>query len=440
MNKIYFVSFLFYFSFWGKLHSQTAFNCGTKNIRASFNNKLPNALPEPLITFEEKKQHSKKAQESIYKQNQYFKYITSEVSLPVELFIYATDNPEDDVSKITKEDVQEIINKLSKVYSPIKVNFLLQGVHFLKTFQSIFYSKEVKRLPKILDRIPIHIYKDVEGVSAGMASFPNDKETYIVLEASELRDPHLSSLIHELGHFLGLPHTFDKRTNKGMTAPDLNANYEKNDGAEINKQIETTGAYIDIFGNIYTEKLPVNNYMSYHRIKTEFTPEQFSIMKNVIFLYRKELIQNHREELYADIFHIEETKTFLGLSKICMKNNKNKIVFFVGDESNQWSHRQINDVLRDEKLRKELKKHTVYLYVTNRYTHPNQVREKLPNKQEDFAGDSLWVEFAPLQVHAPQILIFDVFGDPTKPSVSLNKSILGYIKPRNLWKILKSLK
>src|SRR6218665_2331717 len=155
--------------------------------------------------------------------------------------------------------------------------------------------------------INIYMTDSIRGFPLGYAYGPGSKDV-IVLE----KGAGVGTAIHEMGHFFGLPHTFDEispvppaipaPTNPSITSQEfvnrIPSNcYTHGDGfwdreadcsaAGYNKQAQPchyqTG-WTDATGVYYVP--PVDNYMTYFDCGCRFTQEQYNFMARVILTQR----------------------------------------------------------------------------------------------------------------------------------------------------------
>lgn len=153
--------------------------------------------------------------------------------------------------------------------------------------------------------INIYLPDSILGSPSGYALMPGAADV-IVLEKGVLMG---ITPIHEMGHFFGLPHTFDEIGGSAIPAPPPGATssefvrrdnlancYFNGDGfcdtdADCYPLNKLPGALCsqewgakDGFNEYYTP--PVDNYMSYYTCRCRFTQEQLNFMANVALTQR----------------------------------------------------------------------------------------------------------------------------------------------------------
>ena len=197
---------------------------------------------------------------------------------------------------VTDLNLQDGINRLNEVWGPTGISFefcerrdldnhqfnhFVQGTHEAD-MHAMYYE------PKIIN---VFISSSVEtaeaGVVAGYAYLPGGRDV-IHLNKESVTGLGFGTFIHEMGHFLGLLHTFETDTGLELvdgsncaTTGDLVCDTEANPALAASDFDEDNCNYIgnpatDAMGNFYVP--PAQNHMSYSPCRCEFTKQQYNRM------------------------------------------------------------------------------------------------------------------------------------------------------------------
>jgi hypothetical protein len=196
-------------------------------------------------------------------------------------FIYLGKN----LNKLTSDKIILIKNRLDNAFGVTKIRF---------TYDSKIYSYSTtmtidscfKYGVRLIDRgtynskdINFYIVENDGNIYNGFSTYPSSYINRIFIQIDYLND---GTMEHEMGHFFGLLHTFDRTTKLNEynseeegdmivdTKPDIK-------GLEFTSDCKLIGYDIDL-----------RNYMSYYgRCRNRFTYEQIKLM-NKIANYRKQ--------------------------------------------------------------------------------------------------------------------------------------------------------
>jgi len=197
---------------------------------------------------------------------------------------------------VTDAQLQASLERLNEVWAPTAISFEFcerrdLDNHQFNNFVELTDGADMIAMyyePKIINvfisaTVNTMAYGDVNGY----AFLPGGLDI-IHVKKSTMQDPSFGTLIHEMGHFLGLLHTFESDTGLELvdgsncsTAGDLVCDTEANPTDNAN---DFTGAdcnytgmpAVDAMGNFYVP--PSKNHMSYSNCRCEFTKQQYNRM------------------------------------------------------------------------------------------------------------------------------------------------------------------
>lgn len=197
---------------------------------------------------------------------------------------------------VTDGNLQAAVDRLNNVWEPTGITFEFcerrdLDNHQFNEYVEMEHAADMRAMyyePKIINVfISSTILLTEEGVVAGYATLPGGSDIIHVTKGS-MSGPGFGTLIHEMGHFLGLLHTFETDTGLELvdgsncaTTGDLICDTEANptdNGADFE---DPDCNYIgnpatDAMGNFYVP--PSRNFMSYSPCKCEFTKQQYNRM------------------------------------------------------------------------------------------------------------------------------------------------------------------
>lgn len=199
-------------------------------------------------------------------------------------------------SGITDAMLQDGVERLNEVWEPTGMSFEFcerrdLDNHQFNNYVQATHSADMRAMYYEPNIINVFISASVEmtehGEVGGYAYYPGGDDIIHVTKSS-MEGPGYGTIIHEMGHFLGLMHTFETSTGEELvdgsnctTAGDLVCDTEANptdDGEDFDSD---DCNYIgnpatDSMGNFYVP--PSKNYMSYSPCKCEFTKQQYNRM------------------------------------------------------------------------------------------------------------------------------------------------------------------
>jgi hypothetical protein len=220
------------------------------------------------------------------------------------------------VGSATQATLNAVVNALNTTFKPICVSFencstvLIPNYPFNKWKKNItepvvtsnWYTAKTINF-YIVDSIkPISpIITEVYGYAYGpLPNTPPSANTHtdvIVMEREKLLMPNLYALFHHMGHFFGLPHTYDEiGTNTSTVTPSPNSgvtSYEFVDGSNCyehgdgfcDTEADGVGAIADGKSQRYIP--PIDNYMSNsENTGCKYSQEQYNYMARIILKKR----------------------------------------------------------------------------------------------------------------------------------------------------------
>lgn len=192
--------------------------------------------------------------------------------------------------------LQSAVDRLNEVWAPTGISFEFcerrdLDNHQFNNFNDIQDYDDMRAMyyePNIINVFVSNtIFKTPQGIVGGYASMPGGSDI-IHITKSSLSGSDNVVLVHEMGHFLGLMHTFETGLGQELvdgsncaTTGDLICDTEANPtddsddfgGADCN-YIGTPAT--DSMGNFYVP--PSKNFMSYTNCKCQFTKQQYNRM------------------------------------------------------------------------------------------------------------------------------------------------------------------
>lgn len=195
-------------------------------------------------------------------------------------------------SELRDEDFSEALNFLNSnfISSNIQFDFVKEGNDYIYSERNVdhFYkSANVEEFftKKTYDEnaINLYVFDDYKDV-IGYTHYPVLNLNRIFISKVHLQDP---AFVHEMGHFFGLLHTFEKEITQQSDVSDQNCGSNGDKicdtppdpfGASfIEKDCSLFGEYHDKSGRDYRPNL--NNFMSYYgSCRTQFSPQQQDLM------------------------------------------------------------------------------------------------------------------------------------------------------------------
>ncbi|MEO0405415.1 MAG: M43 family zinc metalloprotease [Bacteroidota bacterium] len=191
----------------------------------------------------------------------------------------------------TVEQIQEAIDGLNEQFEPIDMTFticedeVLEDFHFFNWSQADDeeYALNYHYNPNVINMYFTNTVETIdEGVVGGYAFFPGGPRATVIGVDGDGTVP-LTVLVHEMGHFFGLYHTFevefgveDINQNNCDVAGDFICDTEADINGDVNDDCEYQGPFSD-GTNFYTP--PLDNWMSYYTsCACRFTIQQYNKM------------------------------------------------------------------------------------------------------------------------------------------------------------------
>lgn len=196
---------------------------------------------------------------------------------------------------VSDSNLQNGVDRLNEVWAPTGISFEFcerrdLDNHQFNQYVEIDHAVDMRAMyyePKIINVfISASINLIDHGDVGGYASMPGGSDIIHVTKTS--MSGGYGVLVHEMGHFLGLMHTFETGTGLELvdgsncaTTGDLVCDTEANPTDDSDDFDSDDCNYIgnpatDAMGNFYVP--PAQNYMSYSPCKCEFTKQQYNRM------------------------------------------------------------------------------------------------------------------------------------------------------------------
>lgn len=203
------------------------------------------------------------------------------------------------IESTTIAQIQEGLDILNEAFSPIEMSFSICFVDTMENpHRDHWIQDEDESFALIYNYIPetINIYfTDITErngeVVGGYAYFPGGLDM-VVINCDDDGGVNGGVLIHEMGHFFGLFHTFEDEngieladgSNCGV-AGDFICDTEADPEGIVNDDCLYLGPFQDSQGNWYTP--PTDNFMSYYdECPCEFTLQQYNRMVEMFLTIR----------------------------------------------------------------------------------------------------------------------------------------------------------
>lgn len=185
---------------------------------------------------------------------------------------------------ISVNGLNNLMNDVNAAFAPLKATFTICEIDSIENFNYRYVWSDQQSDPEnqILNYKPkvINIYfvDSIASGAGGYAYFPGGPDIVVVT-----LDLGSGGLIHELGHFFGLYHTFEDRfgieyangSNCTVTG-DLLCDTEADPDGDTDSTCNLLQPVIDPLGDWYDA--PTDNYMSYYDCACRFTKEQYDRM------------------------------------------------------------------------------------------------------------------------------------------------------------------
>ncbi|NEN23057.1 hypothetical protein G3O08_06035 [Cryomorpha ignava] len=197
---------------------------------------------------------------------------------------------------VTDANLEQSINRLNEIWAPTGISFEFcerrnLDNHQFNEFVQLTDGEDMEAMYYEPNVINVFISATVNTISQGDVAgyaYPPGGKDIVHVKKSSMQDPEFPVLIHEMGHFLGLLHTFETSTGAELadgsnctSAGDLICDTE---ASPTNNPADFSGTncnYIgmpaaDAMGNFYVP--PSKNFMSYSGCGCEFTKQQYNRM------------------------------------------------------------------------------------------------------------------------------------------------------------------
>lgn len=195
-------------------------------------------------------------------------------------------------TELREEDFSAGLNYLNTQFksSKIQFDFVKEGNNYIYSEQNVDYFYHNSAVEKFFTEksydksvINLYVFDNYEDV-IGYTHYPVLNLNRVFISKAHLTDP---AFIHEMGHFFGLLHTFEKEITHSSTVS--NKDCSKNGdkicdtppdpfGASfVEDDCSLFGEYKDQYGKDFRPDL--NNFMSYYgSCRTQFSPQQRELM------------------------------------------------------------------------------------------------------------------------------------------------------------------
>lgn len=201
---------------------------------------------------------------------------------------------------ITEQNVLDAFDDLNIIFAPSGLSFAVCKFNYIDNFQYNKFS-DIEDEPEVLvkyyqpNTINLYLVSEIKmekytGV-AGYAHMPGDPKDVIVIVKGSLT----YSISHEMGHYLGLHHTFEINFGVELVngsncsiAGDLICDTNADPRGTVDSTCNLIQAVKDINNQFYVP--PVNNIMSYYGVcRCKFTAQQYDKMVFSYLNFRKYL-------------------------------------------------------------------------------------------------------------------------------------------------------
>lgn len=209
------------------------------------------------------------------------------LTFPVQIYLIAPPSK----CSITQEEITAAFNNLNQTFKDLQIQF--------KPESEVFYIYDKTRLDDLYDDqnaetnftkkiynqrvLNLYICQNYESI-VGFTHYPILNINRLFIARDKLND---SALIHEMGHFFGLLHTFEHSlsTAEKINDPDCDKNGDKicdtpadiSGASFLEDECKLFGEYKDVNGNTFSPDL--SNFMSYYgKCRSRFTTEQIERM------------------------------------------------------------------------------------------------------------------------------------------------------------------
>lgn len=186
---------------------------------------------------------------------------------------------------ITVAEINNLMSGANDAFEPIKMSFKVCEIDTIHNWNYRYiWSQDVSDAecqvlyyqPKVIN---IFLVDSILSGAAGYAYFPGGADIIVV----KLGNSAVGTLIHELGHFFGLYHTFEDQFGLELsngsncaTTGDFLCDTEADPDGDVDSTCNLISPLTDPIGDWYDP--PVDNYMSYYDCGCRFTKEQYDRM------------------------------------------------------------------------------------------------------------------------------------------------------------------